>query len=58
LEQYEEAISDYTKAIELDPEKAIAYRLRSLAYAELGDNEAARQDLDKAMELNPGDTEV
>lgn len=42
LEQYEEAICDYTKAIELNPDDAKVYRPRSLAYAELGDNQGQR----------------
>ncbi len=50
---YKEAIEAFTKAIEIDPNNATAYRNRGLAYKSLGNNEQAIQDYDKAIELNP-----
>ena len=49
----EQAIADYTKAIELDPDFAVAYNTRGFAYANSGDLEQAIADYDKAIELNP-----
>ena len=53
LDKYEEAISDFTKAIELNQEYAYAYNNRGYAYYNLGKNEEAISDLTKAIELNP-----
>lgn len=50
---YRGAISDYTKAIELDPENAEAYHGRGLAKALLLENRGAISDYTKAIELNP-----
>ncbi len=49
----EEAIKDYDKAIELNPQYAKAYNNRGKAKAKLGRNEEAIKDYDKAIELNP-----
>ena len=50
-ENYEDAIEDYTKAIEFDPNNVFAYRLRSDAKRKLGDNEGAYEDDKKADQL-------
>ncbi len=52
--QMDAAISDFNKAIELKPEYARAYLMRGRAYAALGDNDHAKADRDKALELEPG----
>ena len=52
-EKYEEAIEDYTKAIELNPQLAEAYYNRGLAKSRLGQNEEAIKNYDQAIELNP-----
>jgi tetratricopeptide (TPR) repeat protein len=50
-QQWESALADYTKAIEIAPDYAPAYRDRGLAKAELGDKKAAMADLRKATQL-------
>jgi tetratricopeptide (TPR) repeat protein len=50
---YEQAIADYTKAIELNPEKAEAYLDRGYAYEQLGDYEQSIADYDRAIALDP-----
>lgn len=49
--EYEQAIADYTKAIELDPAYAAAYYNRGLAYDGQGDTEKALADYRKALDL-------
>jgi tetratricopeptide (TPR) repeat protein len=55
---YEQAIADYSKAIELDPDDATAYSNRGSAYKESGDLEQAIADYNKAIELDPDDGTV
>jgi ankyrin repeat protein/cytochrome c-type biogenesis protein CcmH/NrfG len=50
---YDRAISDFDKALELDPNYAFAYSNRGYAYADKGDYDRAISDLDKALELDP-----
>ena len=49
----EDAIKELTKAIELRSDYAKAYNDRGLVYAWLGDFEKAKQDLQKALKLDP-----
>ena len=49
--QYSEAIEDFTKAIELEPDHADAFSLRGLAYDRQGEYEHAIEDFTKAIEL-------
>jgi tetratricopeptide (TPR) repeat protein len=53
LEKYEEAIADYDKAIELNPNLADAWGSRGDAKVNLQRYEEALADYDKAVELNP-----
>ena len=58
IEQYEkgnyhQAIEYCDKAIESDPNDALAYNSRGLAYAKLGEYDRAISDYDKAIELKP-----
>ena len=53
LKEYSEAIADYDKAIELDPNFALAYYNRGITYRELGKEEEAKEDFKKAQELDP-----
>ena len=48
---YDRAIRDYDKAIELKPDFAVAYSNRGVAYAKKGDYPRAVVDYDKAIEL-------
>jgi tetratricopeptide (TPR) repeat protein len=49
------AISDYNKAIELDPTIGAAFDARGDAYEERGEVERAIKDFDEAVRLNPND---
>jgi len=53
LNEYERAIKDYDKAIELNPNYAETYYNRGNAYAKLNKYERAIKDFSKAIELNP-----
>jgi len=50
---YDSALADYSKAIELDPKMAIAYDDRGFSYEQKGDHDHAIADYGKAIELNP-----
>jgi tetratricopeptide (TPR) repeat protein len=53
LGQYDLAIADCNKAIELDSRLAIAYNNRAKAYYYKGQNDLAIRDYNKAIELDP-----
>ncbi len=50
---YQAAIEDFTQAIALDSQNALAYNKRGDAFYQLGDYEQAKADSSKAIELNP-----
>ncbi|MDR0872396.1 MAG: tetratricopeptide repeat protein [Prevotellaceae bacterium] len=50
---FKRAIENYDKAIETNPNDAIAYNNRGLAKYNLGDYQAAIDDYSKAIEINP-----
>ncbi len=52
-ERWEDAIAEFDKAIELDPNLALAYSGRGHSYVELGNVEQAIVDYDQAIELDP-----
>ena len=59
---FAEAISDFNKAIEINPRlisvydnRGAAYKKRGLLYVQKGDLERALSDFNKALELNPDD---
>ena len=52
-ESHEDAIEDYTKAIEIDPNNVFAYRLRADSKCKLGDYQGAIDDYTKAIEIEP-----
>jgi len=52
-EPYDQAISEYTKAIELNPNSAEAYYHRGFTYGEKGQYDQAISDYNKALEINP-----
>tara|TARA_B100000427_G_scaffold34679_1_gene25224 strand:- start:3360 stop:5108 length:1749 start_codon:yes stop_codon:yes gene_type:complete len=56
--KYKEAISDYTKAIEINPNNAEFYKSRSNARYRNSDYQGAENDLTKAIEINPNDYEM
>src|SRR5207237_5497407 len=51
--QLDEAVASYDLAIEVDPERAIAFRRRGLLRAKRGDPAGAASDLARAAELVP-----
>jgi tetratricopeptide (TPR) repeat protein len=50
---YQQAIKDFDRAIELDPKLAGAYWGRGKTYHEVGDYQQAIKDYDRAIALNP-----
>ena len=52
---YDLAIADLTRTIELTPDYALAYELRGEAYQKKGDLDRAKADLDKAEQLRKKD---
>lgn len=54
---YQEAIADYSKAIEIDPQDAKSYYNRGIVKAELEDYQGAIADYNKAIEINPNDAD-
>ncbi len=51
--QHDQAISDYNKALEINPRYAEAYNNRGNAYSEKGQYDQAISDFNKALEINP-----
>ncbi len=49
------AISDFNKAIEINPEYVDAYSFRAISYGALGSQNQAISDYDKVLEVNPED---
>jgi tetratricopeptide (TPR) repeat protein len=49
--KYKEAIEDFTQALCINPNYAVAYKFRGLAYSRLGENLAAVADFQKAADL-------
>ena len=54
---FQAALEDFDKAINLDPERADSYSGRGGARSELGNHEAALEDFDKAISLDPDDAD-
>jgi tetratricopeptide (TPR) repeat protein len=52
-QKWAEAITEYTKAIEIAPKLAEAYNNRASAYTEKGDYEKAIADCTKVIEMDP-----
>ncbi len=50
---HQQAIAEYDKALEVDPNNALAHVNRGVANAKLGNDDAALRDYDRAIELNP-----
>lgn len=51
--EYDQAIADLTKAIDVDPKHGLAHANRGLAYSAKKEYERAIADLSKAIEINP-----
>ncbi|WP_045356369.1 trypsin-like peptidase domain-containing protein, partial [Microcystis aeruginosa] len=53
LQKYELALSDYNKAIDINPNYAGAYNNRGILYKDLQKYELALSDYNKAIDINP-----
>ena len=53
LEQHQQAIEDFSKAIEMKPEYAAAYNNRGNAYYALDQYEQAEADFNQSLQVNP-----
>jgi hypothetical protein len=53
LGNYALAISDFDRAIEINPKYADTYYNRGLTYRKLGNHRQALEDFDRAIEINP-----
>ena len=51
--EYDRAIADYTKAIEIDQKGLVAYNNRGIAYRAKGDNDSAIADYTRAIAIDP-----
>lgn len=51
--KYEQALEDYSKAIEMNPNDSYSYNNRGIALLQLGKPELALLDCNKAIKLNP-----
>jgi len=49
--EHQGAMEDYNMAIKLNPNNALAYKNRASLRRQLGDEQGAQQDLDKAKEI-------
>jgi Tfp pilus assembly protein PilF len=56
--EHQKAITEYSTAIELGPERLNAYLSRGYAYNQLGKYRKAIADFDKAILLDPGDAKA
>ncbi len=56
--QYDQAVSDFNKAIEIDPRYNKAYNNRGIVYRLKGQYDRAVSDFNKAIEINPLDAEA
>jgi len=55
---YDQAISDFNRALELNPKDVKAYYNRGLAYYQKGEYDQAISDFNKALEINPIDAKA
>ena len=55
---FDRAIADFNKAIELNPNSNEAYNSRGIAYSSKGDFNSAIADFSKAIKLNPNSAEA
>lgn len=58
LQRWRNAANNAAKALDIDPNNAKAYFRRGQANSQLGEFDAARQDLEKSLQLSGGDAAV
>lgn len=51
-QEYDRAIRDYTRAVELQPDLLSAYNNRGIVYTAIGDYDKAESDFDKVLEID------
>jgi tetratricopeptide (TPR) repeat protein len=51
--KHDQAVQDYNRAIELNPNQAVSYYNRARVYSRQERHEQALQDLRKAIQINP-----
>ena len=56
--EYPDAIKNFTKALEINPNMAVAYIGRSIAWGKNGNMENALTDINKGIMLNPSNAEA
>ncbi|HEB02167.1 MAG TPA: tetratricopeptide repeat protein [Nitrospirae bacterium] len=56
--EYKRAAFYYTSAIQINPYNATYYKLRAGAYMKMGKFRLANSDLERSLQLSPGDMEV
>jgi tetratricopeptide (TPR) repeat protein len=52
-QEYQKAISDYSKSVELNPDFALVYNNRGVSFTCVGEQKKAMADYNKAIELDP-----
>ncbi len=57
-EDYEAALKDFNKAIEIDPRSVEAYNNRGIVLGIMGNHYRAIQDFNMAIDLKPSDSEA
>jgi Tfp pilus assembly protein PilF len=57
-EQYAQAAENYEAALELDPESSVTHELLASAYDAVGEEERARTEFERAIELAPENAEL
>ena len=56
--EYDKAIKEFTKALEINPKDATIYNVRGVAYYDKGQYDQAISDYNKAIEINPKYTDA
>lgn len=57
-EKFDDALADYTKAVELNPDYVNAYVSRGVTNSEMGEYDSAFANFDKAIEMEPDNAEA
>jgi tetratricopeptide (TPR) repeat protein len=58
LDNFDQALHDFNKVIELDPDDGTAYHNRGLIYYNQGNYTLAMKDFDQAVRLDPDDDDA
>ena len=58
MKQYDDALEDFTEAININPNYGLAYYRRGLVYLELDNQQFAKSDFKKARQLEPKNQDI